>query len=122
MNLSHHTLFDSEEIYDMKTIKRSIAVATILGLCVSALPAYAAGNTGPSSSAAMDKLIQSELIRGSGQGVNAAYLNKRLHAFRPQYFTCVCPDWRKKHSLIRDRKRTTMRLRQAKYYNRSLVT
>ncbi|KAA8748184.1 carboxylesterase/lipase family protein [Paenibacillus sp. UASWS1643] len=61
----------------MKTIKRSIAVATILGLCVSALPAYAAGNTGPSSSAAMDKLIQSELIRGSGQGVNAAYLNKK---------------------------------------------
>ncbi|WP_405153492.1 carboxylesterase/lipase family protein [Paenibacillus sp. FSL K6-0108] len=61
----------------MKTIKRTIAVATILGLCVSGLPAYAAGMSGSASSTAMDKLIQSQLIRGNGQGVNEAYLNKK---------------------------------------------
>ena len=66
----------------MKKMKRSIAVAAILSMCVSGLPAYAAGNTSSSLSPAMDKLVKSELIRGNGQGVNAAYLNK--HATRIQ--------------------------------------
>ncbi|WP_339831895.1 carboxylesterase family protein [Paenibacillus sp. FSL R7-0272] len=66
----------------MKKMKRSIAVAAILSMCVSGLPAYAAGNTAPSLSPAMDKLVKAELIRGNGQGVNAAYLSK--HATRIQ--------------------------------------
>ncbi|MDQ0171216.1 carboxylesterase/lipase family protein [Paenibacillus tundrae] len=61
----------------MKKIKRSIAVATVLGLCLSAMPAYAAGATAPASNAAIDKLISSQLIKGNGQGVSAAYLNKK---------------------------------------------
>ncbi|WP_128103065.1 carboxylesterase/lipase family protein [Paenibacillus sp. DCT19] len=61
----------------MKKIKRSIAVATVLGLCLSAMPAYAAGASTPASNAAIDKLISSQLIKGNGQGVNAAYLNKK---------------------------------------------
>ncbi|MEY8746954.1 carboxylesterase/lipase family protein [Paenibacillus tundrae] len=61
----------------MKKIKRSIAVATVLGLCLSAMPAYAAGAAAPASNAAIDKLISSQLIKGNGQGVSAAYLNKK---------------------------------------------
>ncbi|WP_145408304.1 carboxylesterase/lipase family protein [Paenibacillus xylanexedens] len=61
----------------MKKIKRSIAVATVLGLCLSAMPAYAAGASTPASNAAIEKLISSQLIKGNGQGVNAAYLNKK---------------------------------------------
>ncbi|WP_339273982.1 carboxylesterase family protein [Paenibacillus sp. FSL W8-0426] len=63
----------------MKKMKRTMAIASILGLCVSGLPAYAAETSGAASasSAAIDKLIQSQLIRGSGQGVTAAYLNKK---------------------------------------------
>lgn len=65
----------------MKKMKRSIAAA-ILSMCVSGLPAFAAGNTAPSLSPAMDKLVKAELIRGNGQGVNTAYLDK--HATRIQ--------------------------------------
>ncbi|WP_426333171.1 carboxylesterase/lipase family protein [Paenibacillus silvae] len=61
----------------MKKMKRSIAVAAILSLCVSGFSAYAAGNTSPAISPAMGKLIQAKLIQGNGQGVNAAYLNKK---------------------------------------------
>ncbi|WP_019909652.1 carboxylesterase/lipase family protein [Paenibacillus sp. HW567] len=59
----------------MKKIKRSIAAAAILSLCVSGLPVHAASSA--SSSSAVDKLVKAELIRGSGQGVNAAYLGTK---------------------------------------------
>lgn len=59
----------------MKKIKRSIAAAAILSLCVSGLPVNAASSA--TSSPAVDKLVKAELIRGSGQGVNAAYLGTK---------------------------------------------
>ena len=103
-------------------MKRSIAVAAILSMCVSGLPAFAAGNTAPSLSPAMDKLVKAELIRGNGQGVNAAYLNKPATRIQAAVLYLRLSGLEKKHLPIKEAIRLRMLLRQARCCSPSLDT
>lgn len=61
----------------MKMIKRTVAAVAITGLLASSFPAQEAmaQQNAPHYAVGLEKLVQSELIKGSGQGVSEQYWN-----------------------------------------------